>query len=205
MVDERPGRAGQRRARSNAAATRRGEVRRRMAATALNVNAAGRTKRAATRPRRTGTRLADNGTLLLRRRGCAKEQGDGARGLHAGTPACCVLRFATAGNPVARKGTGLRAGRRGVAEPHAGESLAGRAEERRDGEARPWGLAVDRAGRKLGSQRSSAASRRPSVGHGELAVRREKKRRGRLNRLSRASAATGEQHVERRVGERGRR
>jgi hypothetical protein len=29
MVDERPGRAGQRRARSNAAATRRGEVRRR--------------------------------------------------------------------------------------------------------------------------------------------------------------------------------
>jgi hypothetical protein len=149
MVDERSGRAGQRRARSNAAATRRGEVRRRTAATALNVNAAGRTERATTRSQRAGTRLADDGTLLLRRRGCAKEQGEGARGLHAGTPACCVLRFATAGNPVARKGTGLRAGRRGVAEPHAGESLAGRAEERRDGEARPWGWQWTEQGENL--------------------------------------------------------
>jgi hypothetical protein len=98
--------------------------------------------------------------LRTKKLGCALAGGE-----HAGTPACCVLRFATAGNPVARKGTGLRAGRRGVVEPHAGEALAGRAEERRDGEARPWGLAVDRAGRKLGSQRASAASRRPSVGH----------------------------------------
>jgi hypothetical protein len=97
MVDEWPGRAGQRRACSNVAATRRGEVRRRTAAMALNVNAAGRAKRAATRPRRAGTRLTGDGTLLVRRRGCAKEQGEGARGLHAGTPACCVLRFAAAG------------------------------------------------------------------------------------------------------------
>jgi hypothetical protein len=36
MVDERPGRAGQRRARSNAAATRRGEVRRRRDAAATS-------------------------------------------------------------------------------------------------------------------------------------------------------------------------
>jgi hypothetical protein len=27
-----------------------------------------------------------SGMLLLRRRGCAKEQGEGARGLHAGAP-----------------------------------------------------------------------------------------------------------------------
>jgi hypothetical protein len=120
MVDERPGRAGQRRARSNAAATRRGEVRRRTAATALKVNAAGRAERATTQPRRAGTRLAGDGTLLLRRRGCAKEQGEGARGLHAGAPACCVLRFATAGK-----------------QPHAGP--AGREAGQRQGEARRHG------------------------------------------------------------------
>jgi hypothetical protein len=68
MVDERPGQAGQRRARSNAAATRRGEVRRRTAATALNINAAGRAEHAATRLRRAGTRFDGEGMLLLRRR-----------------------------------------------------------------------------------------------------------------------------------------
>jgi hypothetical protein len=57
--------------------------------------------------------------------------------------------------------------------------------------------------RNDGTERNRASgSAQPSFGHGELAVRQEKKRRGRLNRLSRASAATGEQHVERRVGER---
>jgi hypothetical protein len=112
MVDERPGRARQRRARSNAAATRRGEVRRRTAATALNVNAAERAERAATRPRRAVTRLAGDGTLLLRRRGCAKEQGEGARGLHAGAPACYVLRFATAGKQPRAGPAGREAGQR---------------------------------------------------------------------------------------------
>jgi hypothetical protein len=56
------------------------------------------------------------------------------------------------------------------------------------------GLAVDRAGRKLGSQRSSAASRRPSVGHGELAVRREKsggERKEASSPRQRGSPATG--------------
>jgi hypothetical protein len=45
--------------------------------------------RAATRPRRAGARLAGEGTLLLRRRGCAKEQGEGARDRLA---ACCDSR-----------------------------------------------------------------------------------------------------------------
>jgi hypothetical protein len=56
------GRAGQRRAHSNSAATRRGEVRRRTAATALNVNAAGRVERAATRPPRSGAGAAQQGS-----------------------------------------------------------------------------------------------------------------------------------------------
>jgi hypothetical protein len=74
------------------------------------------------------------------------------------------------------------------------------ADRRDDG----WAGVLDR--RNDGTEKNGASgSAQPSFGHGGLAVRREKKRRGRLNRLRRASAATGEQHVERRVGERGRR
>jgi hypothetical protein len=80
-VNKRPGRAGQRRARSNTAATRRSEVRRRTAATTLNIIAVGRAawhrdeseraECAATRPLRAGTRRgragsARRGTGLLR-------------------------------------------------------------------------------------------------------------------------------------------
>jgi hypothetical protein len=161
MVDERPGRAGQRRARSNAAATRRGEVRRRTAATALNVNAAERAERAATRPRRAVTRLAGDGTLLLRRRGCAKEQGEGARGLHAGAPACYVLRFATAGKQPRAGPAGREAGQRqGEVSPgkkngatrdcrDAANAYGGRkrmGKEREDGAGSPRGRETERDG-----------------------------------------------------------
>jgi hypothetical protein len=89
MVDERPGRAGQRRARSNTAATRRGEVRRRTAATALNVNAAGR--------------VACARWAWAARHGDGSERAECAatRPLHAGT------RRGRAGS--ARRGIGLAA------------------------------------------------------------------------------------------------
>jgi hypothetical protein len=47
--------------------------------------------------------------------GTARRDEVRARGVcTSGDRACCVLRFATAGSSVARKGAGLRAGRRGV-------------------------------------------------------------------------------------------
>jgi hypothetical protein len=75
-VDERSGRAGQRRARSNTAATRRGEVRRRTAATALNINTVGRAGRAAS-----AASLDCAAWGLVR---CTQGRGEGARGLHVG-------------------------------------------------------------------------------------------------------------------------
>jgi hypothetical protein len=47
---------------------------------------------------------------------------------------------------------------------------------------------------KLGSQRSSAASRRPSVGHGELAVRREKSGGERKEASSPRRREAGDRH-----------
>jgi hypothetical protein len=66
---------------------------------------------------------------------------------------------------------------------------------------RRLGWVLDR--RNDGTERNGTSGpAQPSSGHGELAAHPAKKRRGRLNRLSRASTATGEQHVERRGRER---
>jgi hypothetical protein len=150
------------------------------------------------------------------------EQGEGARGLHAGAPACCVLRFATAGKQPRAGPAGREAGRRcrdcrcarrrrGTAETRriymAGEERErmGASSPRRRARRRPQRGAVVR----LAAQRAhgvdgalgGGSARRGSGGGSAKSQRRGREKLGEVREQGGFGAVVGERNAQNRFGE----